>query len=53
MIGKEGLNLRCCSRNGEEGMAMRDLIEVEFIGTDSLAVEMSRKRQKSKIASEL
>lgn len=53
MIGKEGLNLRCHSGNGEEGMDMRDLVEVEFIGLGNLDVDMSRKRQESKITPKL
>lgn len=53
MINKEGLNLRCHSGNGEEGMDMRDLVEVEFIVLGNLDVHMSRKRQESKITPKL
>lgn len=53
MIDKEGLNLKCHSINGEEMMNMRDLVEVEFIGLGNLDVEISRKRQESKITPKL
>lgn len=53
MIGKEGLNLRCHSGNGEKGMEMRDPVEVEFIGLGNLDVDMPRKRQESKITPKL
>lgn len=40
-----GLNLRCHSGNGEEGVAVRDLVDVGSMGLDNLNVEVSRKRQ--------
>lgn len=52
-IGKGGLSLRCHSGHGEEGMAKSDLVEVEFIGPGNFDVEMSMKRQESKITPKL
>lgn len=49
----ERLNLRCHSGLGEKGTAMRDLMEVELIGLGNLGVDMSRKRQESKITPKL
>lgn len=34
-----GLNLRCHSGNGEEGVDVRDLLDVEFMGLGNLNVE--------------
>lgn len=36
-----------------EGDAVRDLMEVEFIGLGNLGVDMSRKRQESEITPKL
>lgn len=51
----EGLNLRCHSRNGEVGMDVRDLVDIESIVCilDKLDVEVSRKRQKLQITPKL
>lgn len=49
----ERLNLRCHNGLGEKGTAVRDLMEVEFIGLGNLGVDMSRKRQESEITPKL
>lgn len=53
MIDKQSLNLRCHSGNGEEGMDMRDLVEVEFIGLGTWMLTFQEKGRNQRLLQSL